>query len=81
MKTLMLLPKLPAALAYCRSQIGGDGARCYAQTNQDSEPATAMPVEHCNRHHMLVRAGSHVIGRAKAQHGQHRATSASTNSP
>jgi hypothetical protein len=41
MRTIALLPELPAALAYCRSQIGRDGARRHAQSNQEIEPAAA----------------------------------------
>jgi hypothetical protein len=81
MRTIVLLPELPAALPYCRSQIGRDGARRHALSSQEIEPAAAMPVEHCLYHRILVRAGSPVIGRVKAPHGYHRATSASAKSP
>jgi hypothetical protein len=74
MRTIVLLPELPAALPYCRSQIGHNGARRHPQSNQQIEPATAMAVEHCDHHRMLVRAGSPVIGPVKAHH---RAISAS----
>ena len=49
-------------------------------SSQEIEPAVAMPVEHCLYNRILVRAGSPVIGRVKAPHGYHRATSASAKS-
>ena len=76
MRTIVLLPKLFAALPCCRSQIGRDRARRHAQTNQEIEPAAAMPVEHCDYHRMLVRAASLLIEPVKAPNDYHRATSA-----
>jgi hypothetical protein len=79
MTTILLLP--PAALAYCQSQIGRDGARRHAQSNQEIEATAAILLAYYDDHHMLVRTGSHLIARVKADHGQYRATSTSTNSP
>jgi hypothetical protein len=81
MRTIVLLPGLPAALAYCRPQIGRDGARRHAQSNQKIAPAAVIPVEHGDYHRMMVPTRSYVIRPVQAQHGYHRATPAAAKSP
>jgi len=81
MRTIVPLPGLPAALPYCRSQIGRDGARLTAQGVVQFQLQMAVLNDH--RHHRLALLPPHSldINRPKAHQARSRAIAAAAKSP
>ena len=81
MRTIVLLPGLPAALLTVDLRSAAAALVAMRKVISKLSRNPAMPVDHCNHHRMRPRDSSHVIGRVKAEHGQHHPTSAPAKSP